>query len=337
MIHPILSTHDLTIGYGSKKGDAKHIAKHLNLVLQPGKLVCLLGPNGAGKSTLMRTISGLQPPMSGHVLIGGADIQALDIGEMAKRLSVVLTERVQTGNLTVQEIVTLGRTPYTNWMGKLTVTDHEKINWAMQVTDTHRHADQRISQLSDGEKQKVMLARALAQDTNLILLDEPTAHLDLPHRVEMMHLLHHLAHQMNKAILLSTHELDLALQTADELWLMNPNHAFVSGIPEDLVLSGAFQSAFARPGFNFDLSTGTFSIHPPAARFTVSLTGADTDFLFWTQKALKRAGIATKTDTSLPIQIEIKGDQNNFWWQVQQANRQEIFSTIEALLQYLNQ
>lgn len=335
MTDPILTTHDLSIGYGSKKGDAKHIAQNLNLALHPGKLVCLLGPNGAGKSTLMRTISGLQPPMSGDVFIEGTSVEALDPGELAKRLSLVLTERVQTGNLSAQEIVTLGRTPYTNWMGKLTATDHEKINWAMQVTDTQRHANQRISQLSDGEKQKVMLARALAQDTNLILLDEPTAHLDLPHRVEMMHLLHQLAHQMNKAILLSTHELDLALQTADELWLMNPAQPFVAGIPEDLVLRGAFQSAFARPGFNFDLSTGTFSIHPPATRFTISLISEHADFSFWTQRALKRVGITTKLDPQLPIQIAIKRKDSQFYWEVTHAGQTEIFFTIEALLMHL--
>src|SRR5690606_17243553 len=145
------------------------------------------------------------------------------------------TEKLDVGNLTVHEVVALGRTPYTGWLGKLSRSDHQKIHWAIEATDLDEVRHKRIHHLSDGERQKVMLARALAQDTQIILLDEPTAHLDLPSRVEMMHLLHSLARKTQKAVLLSTHELDLALQAADQLWLMRRDGKLTSGMPEDMV------------------------------------------------------------------------------------------------------
>jgi iron complex transport system ATP-binding protein len=299
-----LSTRDLAIGYTSGRTE-RIVAKKLNLELHPGQMVCLLGPNGAGKSTLMRTIAGLQLSLSGQVMIDEHPLDQLSPRELALKLSLVLTERIEAGNLTVNEVVTLGRTPYTGWMGKLSTDDHQKIHWAIEATNISEFSTKRIHQLSDGERQKVMLARALAQDTKIILLDEPTAHLDLPSRVEMMHLLHQLARHTNKAILLSTHELDLALQAADQLWLMNQYGEMTTGVPEDLVLNGAFESAFSKTGFYFDKKTGGFTIHRDAPSINLSLSGPP-DLVFWTKRALSREAINTNTDDTAPIKILAK-------------------------------
>jgi iron complex transport system ATP-binding protein len=182
---PLLTARNLSVGYKTGKRGSRIVSESLGLNLWPGQLVCLLGPNGAGKSTLMRTLSGLQPALSGEITIGKTLLSALKPADLAQKLSLVLTERIEAGNLTVSELVALGRTPYTGWLGSLSEADKEKVTWSMQVTDTLLFADRRMNELSDGERQKVMLARALAQDTELILLDEPTAHLDLPNRVEM--------------------------------------------------------------------------------------------------------------------------------------------------------
>lgn len=326
----ILSTQNLTIGYQSGN-KAKIISKNLNLNLNSGQLVCLLGPNGAGKSTLMRTLAGLQPALSGEIMLGGQMLLDFKPSELAKELSLVLTERIEAGNLTVNEVVSLGRTPYTGWLGTLNSLDQEKINWALTVTETAAYRDRRIHQLSDGERQKVMLARALAQDTNLIILDEPTAHLDLPSRVEMMHLLHTLARQTNKAILLSTHELDLALQAADQLWLMKQDGEMTTGVPEDLVLNGAFESAFAKTGFYFNRSSGTFTIHQEEVSFHMTLSG-NSDIVFWTKRALQREGIGTNNPESSAPEIAVTEQSNEIQWKLNWYGTESNYTKLETLI-----
>ena len=310
---PLLTARNLTIGYKTGKRESRIVSEFLNLDLWSGQLVCLLGPNGAGKSTLMRTLSGLQPTLSGEITIDNQPLTDLKPVDLAQKLSLVLTERIDAGNLTVRELVALGRTPYTGWLGSLSEIDKKKIDWSMDATDTKSYAERRMNELSDGERQKVMLARALAQDTKLILLDEPTAHLDLPNRVEMMRLLHNLARQTNKAILLSTHELDLALQAADKLWLMHPDGKLVSGVPEDLVLNGSFEAAFIKNGFHFDRNTGTFTIHKEASSTPIYLHGKS-NLIFWTKRALQREDFVVSDDPNLPHKIEIIERENNPVW-----------------------
>lgn len=287
---PILHAHDLSIGYkkGTKRGTK--VAGPLELAVYPGQLICLLGPNGAGKSTLIRTLAGLQPMLGGNVEIAGESIQQLKPTAMARKLSMVLTDSVRTGNLNVYSLVALGRYPYTGWLGTLSAADKKIINWAMEATKTTAFLHRKMDQLSDGEAQKVMLARALAQDTPLIILDEPTAHLDLPNRIELMRLLHQLARQTDKAILLSTHELDLALQAGDQLWLLDADGKIKQGVPEDLVLNGSFEAAFDKAGFQFDKATGTFNLHQPEGR-RIQLIGEGA-IAFWTRRALLREGFA---------------------------------------------
>ena len=327
---PLLTARNLSIGYKIGKRN-NPISEALDLDLWPGQLVCLLGPNGAGKSTLMRTLSGLQPMLAGTISIDDQPLQKLKPVDLAQKLSLVLTERIEAGNLTVTELVALGRTPYTGWLGSLTDLDKEKVGRAMEATDTIRYANRRMTELSDGERQKVMLARALAQDTKLILLDEPTAHLDLPNRVEMMRLLHNLARQTNKAIMLSTHELDLALQAADKLWLMHPDGKLITGVPEDLVLNGSFEAAFTKNGFHFDKNTGTFMIHKEASSTPVYLTG-NSNLLFWTKRALQRENFVVSDDNLLPHKIEITEHQGIPKWIFHHASQIKEYSNISDLL-----
>lgn len=326
----IVETRSLAIGYRSS-GTERTVAAGLDLQLRPGSLVCLLGSNGAGKSTLMRTLSGLQPELAGEITIDNRPLHTLKPAELAQKLSLVLTDRVDAGNLTAREVVALGRTPYTGWLGTLTKDDHSQIAQSIEQTAIAPLLDRHMHQLSDGERQKVMLARALAQDTPLILLDEPTAHLDLPNRVEMMRLLHTLARNMHKAILLSTHELDLALQTADELWLMHPDGKILAGLPEDLVLSGAFEATFARNGFSFDRTTGTFIIHQPVDNAQIYLEGAEKP-LFWVRRALQREGLGVSSYRNAPCVISVFEAENGFEAEIIFQNQQVKVSSVQALI-----
>ena len=214
----MLNTSKLSIGYGTKT-----LLAGLNLQLHKGELVCLIGRNGCGKSTLIRTLAMLQPAQSGEVFIDGKSIKKLSAQERAKLVSVVLTERTDTGMMHVGELVALGRYPHTDLFGKLTAEDEQIIDSALEAVSLADKKQNLVAELSDGERQKAMIAKAVTQDAPIIILDEPTSHLDVPNRIEIMSLMRRLAKEMNKAVLLSTHEPDLALQNADRLWLMDKN------------------------------------------------------------------------------------------------------------------
>ncbi|SKC17963.1 ABC transporter ATP-binding protein [Dyadobacter psychrophilus] len=329
-VKPFLETKELAIGYKTRSTE-RVISENLNLTLEPGQLVCLLGSNGSGKSTLMRTIAGLQPALAGVVYIGQQPLATLKSAELAQKLSLVLTERIEAGNLTALEVITLGRTPYTGWLGALSSADQKKIDEAISLTHVEDLINRKIHQLSDGERQKVMLTRALAQDTELILLDEPTAHLDLPNRVEMMRLLHTLARQTGKAILLSTHELDLALQAADMLWLMQPDGLIVTGVPEDLVLNGAFESAFAKSGFFFDKSSGTFNIYQDVCTHSICISG-DPMLAFWTKRALQREGFGVTDHDHATYRVHCDRQDEAAIWQMESALHASKYFNIADLV-----
>lgn len=257
----LIELHNLTTGYSTKKGKAV-IAENLNASLQTGTLTCLLGPNGAGKSTLLKTLSAFLPPLSGEVLIQGKNLAAYTPQELSKLIGMVLTERVDVQGMTVREMVAMGRSPYTGFWGTLSATDEEAIEEAISLTHIEGFKDRQINTLSDGERQKVMLAKALAQQTPLILLDEPTAFLDFPSKVEAMLLLKQLAHKENRAIFLSTHDLDLALQTADQLWLINKQQSLCMGTPRELADNGDLPRFFQGAHIQFDPTSLRFSILP---------------------------------------------------------------------------
>lgn len=254
----ILSASSLSIGYVTKK-EKVVIASNLNLNLQAGKLISLVGANGIGKSTLLRTLCGIQKPISGTVSLNEKDIQSFESLTLAQNLSLVLTEKLPASNLTVFELIALGRQPYTNWLGKLSDEDLEKVNQAMQLTQIENLKDKKHFEISDGQLQKVLIARALAQDTPLIILDEPTTHLDLLHKVSVFKLLKKLSQETNKCILFSTHDIDLAIQLSDEMIVMTENNV-VQDEPCNLISKGVFNSLFKDENIDFDATKGAFII-----------------------------------------------------------------------------
>ncbi|HVS95233.1 MAG TPA: ABC transporter ATP-binding protein [Puia sp.] len=303
------------------------------LAIDGGKLVCLLGANGSGKSTLLRTLAGLQPALGGSIVIGGA--AHLSAGDMAKNISLVLTDKVGGTNLNVYSLVALGRYPWSGWLGRLDGKDRAVIDRAIDAAGIGDLLERKVHTLSDGESQKVMLARALAQDTPLLMLDEPTAHLDLPSRIRLMRLLHTLTREMNKGILLSTHELDLALQVADELWLLQAGGGLHKGAPEDMVLQGVFEAAFAGQDVVFDRTTGVFRVHPEGGR-AVRLEGSDAR-AFWTRRALQREGYTVVTDPSPDLSVHIVEEIGATRWIVDTEAGSRSFGSIADLLRGLRE
>ena len=253
----ILTTKNLSIDYALKK-ENKIIAKNLNLNFDEGKLIALIGANGIGKSTLLRTLTGIQKPLLGAVFLNDKNIHDFTNLELAKNLSVVLTEKLPPSNLTVFELIALGRQPYTNWVGKLTPDDFEKITEAMQLTQIEHLAHKKHFEISDGQFQKVLIARAFAQDTPLIILDEPTTHLDLLHKVSLFKLLKKLARETNKCILFSTHDIDMAIQLCDEMIVMTPE-SIVQDEPCNLISKGIFDTIFKDENLFFDKEKGKFN------------------------------------------------------------------------------
>jgi|UniRef100_UPI004048C4CC iron complex transport system ATP-binding protein len=255
----VLYTKELSIGYSQKK-QQKIIANDINLAIQKGRFVALLGKNGIGKSTLLRTLSKVQKPLGGSIELNQKSLIKYADKELATLLSLVLTERLPESQLTVIELVALGRQPYTNWIDKLSKTDLQKIIWAMEQTEVAHLKDHRFYELSDGQLQRVLIARALAQDTEIIILDEPTAHLDMHHTFKVFNLLKRLVDNTNKTIIISTHQVNLALELADELILMN-EESVQSGTTEKLIEENILSTLFPKEIINFNKTLRQFSIN----------------------------------------------------------------------------
>ena len=254
----VLQATDISIGYSNKK-ETTVVASQVTVSLEKGKLTALIGANGIGKSTLLRTLIGIQSPLSGKVFLKEKDIHSLDNLTLAQHLSVVLTDKLPPSNLTVFELIALGRQPYTNWIGKLTEDDIAKVNEALELTQISHLADKKHYEISDGQLQIVLIARALAQDTPLIILDEPTTHLDLLHKVTLLKLLKELTQETGKSILFSTHDIDMAIQLSDEMIIMTPE-SVVQDQPCNLIMKGNFNTLFQDEHIFFDAEKGKFVI-----------------------------------------------------------------------------
>lgn len=331
---PVLTCTNLSIGYRNQKSIVKEVSKELNLHLRKGELVCLIGPNGSGKSTLIRTLAGIQPPLSGDVLLHEKRINDISPEDRAKFFSVVLTTPVQAGYLTAFDIVALGRFPYTNWAGQLTGPDKEIVFSALSSVGAGDLAGRFIHELSDGERQKVMIARALAQEPELMVLDEPTAFLDLPHKIETMRILRKVARQAGKSILLSTHDLNIAIRCADQLWIMDRKGAMISGSPEDLILSGIFGSAFEIDGVVFDPVRGEFTL-PVDQQGTFSLDALESVEKIWTLCALERIGYVPGNGGAADITVTIGSDQGKPFWLVRHDGAEQRCGNIRELVDCL--
>lgn len=279
---------DLRIGYRTRHGEHT-VADRLSATIPSGELTCLLGRNGAGKSTLLRTLSAFQPALDGSVQLLGRELGSYSDRELSHLLGVVLTDKCDLTNMTVVDLVGMGRAPYTGFWGRLSAADRQLVDEAVAAVGIEALANRKIETLSDGERQKVMIAKALAQQTPVILLDEPTAFLDYPSKVEIMQLLHRLTRETGKTIFLSTHDLELALQIADCIWLMKRDEPLATGTPEDLSLDGTLSRFFPRQGIVFEPERGLFRIEN-RYRMEVRLTGEG----LWqamADKALRRIGI----------------------------------------------
>jgi len=270
----LLTTDSLSIGY-RENNFMKILQQDQSLKLHEGDMVCLIGPNGCGKSTLIRTLSGIQPALSGIISIMGRDSSGLSFSDISRLISTVLTDRTAVDQITVEEIVALGRYNFTNWLGILSgrdqaIVDDSIIKVGLEALKTHTYAT-----LSDGEKQRSFIAKALAADTPILLLDEPTAHLDLPNRVEILSLLRNLTRTSGHAVLVSTHDLDLALQLADEIWLMLPDRTMLCGTPEEIKQGRHLDQVFGNDSVYFNEETGSFTLKTDK-RKSVNLIGNGT-------------------------------------------------------------
>lgn len=318
-----LRTRGLVAGYRGRR-----LLGPLDMDLPAGRLVCLIGANGAGKSTLIRTLCGMQPALAGEVSIEGMPLTTLSSAARARSLAVVLTERVQATLMTGYELVSLGRYPHIGWSGRLGAQDHAVVRAALAQAGAGALADRLLSELSDGERQKLMIARALAQEPRLLVLDEATAFLDLPRRIETMQLLLDLARQQQLAILLSTHDLELALRYADTLWLIDGQRQVHAGAPEDLALSGLLGATFEAEGLVFDLERGELVVGRGGDR-PIRLDGEGIPAA-WARRALLRAGFVIDARAPEAIQASAEG-----FALVSARDERKHFATLGGLVEAL--
>jgi len=321
---------NLTIGYPGKS-DVKVVAKDINAGIYSGELTCLLGANGVGKSTLLRTLSAFQSKLGGRIFIEGKEIGDFSDKQLARVISVVLTEKPDIRNMTVDELVGLGRSPYTGFWGTLGKEDKDIVDKAIELVGITVLKGRMIQTLSDGERQKVMIAKALAQETPVIYLDEPTAFLDYPSKVEMMQLLHQLSRQTDKTIFLSTHDLELALQIADKVWLMDKLKGVSIGTPEDLSLQGILGQFFTRKGIVFDAEVGMFRVQNEVLHhLRVEGSGERKAMVC---KALYRIGILGEGGREVAESVSTEGEALVFY--TPQAT--QVCKSIESLLKAVKQ
>jgi iron complex transport system ATP-binding protein len=292
----LLSATGLSIGWMGR--EELVLSSGIDLALGPGDFAALVGPNGSGKSTLLRTLVGLQAPLLGEATLCGDEVGRLSVEERSRRAACVFTDRYDSGYFSVFDIVAFGRYPYTDSRNRLGASDLEAVHGAIRAVGLEKISGRRFAELSDGERQKALVARAIAQDCPVLVLDEPTAFLDAPARVEIFHIARALARSSRKAVVLSTHDIDHALRYADRLWLMDKGHRFVSGAPEDLAMSGAIGRAFDGEGFRFDAVSGSFRSVEARAAFAIILQGPDGASRVWAERLAERLGLVVSRNAN---------------------------------------
>lgn len=308
-----ITVRNLSVGY--KKG--KHfvaIKEGINVNAHSGELIALVGSNGIGKSTLLRTLTGFQKSISGEILLNDRNLNSFSIKELARVMSFVSTEAIRVQNLRVWELLAMGRYPYTNFVGTLTEADNNIIKRAIQQVGLIGYEDRMIDQISDGERQRAMIARTLVQDTPLIILDEPTAFLDIRNRYEIIHLLHDFVKNENKTVLFSTHDLNISTSEVDKIWLMLDNKV-VEGAPEDLILAGNFDQMFHSDKVYFNSESGDFMLRKNSLG-NYLLKGSEGKFFNWTARAMQRIGLVCNESNPLVV-VFIPIEEKNPVWQVE--------------------
>ena len=329
----VIQGKDLCIGYRTGKQE-NIVHQHLDFELHAGELTCLLGANGAGKSTLLRTLSASQPSLGGELRMLGKPLKEYTEKERSRTIGVVLTDKTFAGGLSVYELVALGRQPHTGFFGRLTKEDRRIVEEAMENVGIAHKARNYTAELSDGERQKVMIAKALVQECPLILLDEPTAFLDVVSRIEIMHLLHRLAIEQDKAILLSTHDIEQALVLSDKLWLLSKEEGLQCGVTEDIILNHRMDSLFPHKDIRFDYDHGTYYPTVKGDR-KICISCEEKTLLHWLTNAMNRLGyqcIPTPQE-GLPL-IEASSVQE---MKLSTGGKNRICTSFEELLSFMRQ
>lgn len=321
----IVKIDGLRTGYHSGK-DKIIILDGLNSTALRGELIAVIGKNGAGKSTLLRTIIGLQPAIEGKIFHEGKDILEYSRLELARKVGYISTEIVRADKMNVYDLVSLGRYPYTNWTGRIDSENHNRIIEALENSGMAAFHSRFIGELSDGERQRAMIARILAQDTGLMVMDEPTAFLDIGSKFEILHLLHNLAKTTGKTIIFSTHDLQMALSQADKIWLLKDKR-LVEGAPEDLMIQGEFDHIFDSSPAHYNSDQGTFTfIEEEQGNIYVEGEGI---LRHWTEKAVNRNGFAVSREKTDRYIIVPSGDCKN--WRLVEGQTVKEFSSVYEL------
>lgn len=319
---------NLAIGYQNNNKHPKVILKDINLKASAGEMIALVGGNGIGKSTLLKTLIKFQPYISGSIHINQKEITELKPKEIAQIMSIVSTDKIQVNNMTIFDLVAYGRFPYTGWMGNLTQQDKILINKSIEKVGINHLSHRFITEISDGEKQRALIARALAQDTPIILLDEPTAFLDVSNKYEIFHLLQTLAKEKNKTIIMSTHDLNIALSEVDKLWIITQNGYF-EGAPEDAVLEDQLNRLFDNHHINFDYNEGKY-FFKKELKSKVQVVGSGIPFK-WTLRALNRKGYQIASGTN-DFVIEVTDKE----WIVNKNNQTKKYASIYSMLKEID-
>jgi iron complex transport system ATP-binding protein len=325
-----LELSHLKIGYG---GNA--LAEVTHAIVRPGEFISLLGRNGQGKSTLLQTIGGFIPPVAGQAILDGKPVRDWSSGERARRIAVVLTERPSAGMLKVSELVEIGRQPYTGWAGTLSDEDRKIAAEALSKVGAEHLTDRMVGTLSDGERQRVMIARALAQQPSIMLLDEITAFLDLPSRVAIIEALRRIVREQRVIVILSSHDLELSMQMADRLWLLPGGGHFIDGAPEDIALSGAFGDAFDQPEIAFSIESGRFELKGAGSR-AVRITG-DPLAVEWAKRAAGRSGWKATNEPGVPLHIEASLHDSACAWVVRSGAVEKRCESLSAVVKALEE
>lgn len=318
----ILVLESLDIGFS---------AGRKNIILPPlsgsalkGELIAVIGRNGVGKSTLLRTLAGIQEPLGGQIFYNDREKKEFSGNELARTVGYISTEPVKVSNMTVYDLVSLGRFPYTGWLGTLSSEDHKITDDAMEKASVSAFSGRFLAEMSDGERQKAMIARLLAQDTGIMLMDEPTAFLDIRSKFDILHLLHQLCHRSGRTIIFTTHDLDMALKHSDKIWLMLGT-GLREGAPEDLMLEGQFDHLFESSSVKFDSETGTY-LFRDQTRGAVYISG-EGRMRHWTGEAIRRAGFSVSGKVTEPY-IELEEGK----WKIKAGNdSKECYSVYELI------
>jgi iron complex transport system ATP-binding protein len=326
----ILSLCALQIGYADGRNE-KVLLPPLSASARRGELIALIGKNGIGKSTLLRTLAGLQPSLGGDIIYSGRSIRQYSRNELARTIGYISTEIVKVSNMRVYDLVALGRFPYTNWFGKIDERNHDIIVDSIEKTGMSSLSSRFVSELSDGERQKAMIARILAQDTGILVMDEPTAFLDIGSKFEILHLMHLLSQKSGKTIIFSTHDLNVAMSQADKIWLILENQLH-EGAPEDLMLQGAFDHLFDSSPVTYNSEDGTYSFLT-GNRGAINVSGEGI-LLHYTKKALSRAGFSVSEGKEQPFLKLPSGNCKN--WQLIDGNSARDFGSLYDFITWIN-